>query len=151
MPPRTIRRGELYWLDRDRIGRSPRRAILPPSPAEASGNTDAERASLTHPVLIVHSRAFEGRWNFGIGVVVVTLREQERTAYARKGWCAILEQHEVEVEPTSTEPVRARVAKCHQIYTFDAELLVNRLGVVIPAAMSRVQVCLGRVLGFQDP
>lgn len=112
MPPRTIRRGELYWLDPERIAQSSRRAILPPAPSEATGTSDTGRASVIHPVLIVHSSAFEGRWNFGIGVVVATLEEREREKYTRKGWCTILESHEVAIDHTTTEPSRPRVAKC---------------------------------------
>lgn len=151
MPPRTIRRGELYWLDRESIERSPRRALLPPAPPDVVSSSDADRASLNHPILIVHSRAFESLWNFGVGVVVATLNEQTRAVHERKKWCAILEAHEVEIDETTTELGRARVAKCHQIYTFDADVLGTRLGVVVASAMGRVQACLGKVLGFEDP
>ena len=143
--PRTISRGGVYWLDRQRVAEAIARGVpLPPPPTTPP---DPEgRMDLTHPMLLVQSVELSGTRSFCIAVGLTTLREEDRVKFLRKRWAVILEADDVQAIDR-----RARVAKCNQIFTMETDCLANLLGTVTPAAMKKVDEGLARVLGLRDP
>jgi mRNA-degrading endonuclease toxin of MazEF toxin-antitoxin module len=140
---RTIKRGELYWLDEAKVLGSSRAGLLPPSEGDAA-NADQEttRASVKHPILIVSSDAFNatvnpGSYEYVTGVIAATLDEAKRARFSRQGWNVILEATDVREDDLSKSG-RARVIRCSQIYTFEFTMLGTRIGVVNPRAMPRI-------------
>lgn len=145
MPVRTVSRGELYFLDRDKVARlSPINALGPPPVGTADPRMDR-----SHPVLLVQSEYLSGQKRLTVGLMVTTADSQRTLDEGASPWNTLLQPSEVTVDAPA-DGGRVRLVKGRQIYTFDSDLFSRRLGIVVPAAMSRVNEALAAVLGLRD-